>query len=124
MNDTVIIFCAFSCMCRAQLWAESLGVPYSAETWKAVCIEHFAESDFTSSECIRLNRMAVLTVCTTTSHSHSTPEPTELTFSTPPVSSSSPLVAGPETNENLFQVVHNDIQNIFKHGALHSPRPC
>ena len=36
MNDTVIIFCAFSCMCRAQLWAESLGVPYSAE-WKVVC---------------------------------------------------------------------------------------
>ena len=96
MNDTVIIFCAFSCMCRAQLWAESLGVTYSAETWKAVCSEHFAESDFTSSECIRLNRMAVPTVCATTSHSHSTPEPTELTFSTPPVSSSSPLVACPD----------------------------
>jgi len=33
MNDTVIIFCAFSFMCRAQLWADSLGVPYSAQTW-------------------------------------------------------------------------------------------
>ena len=44
MNDTVIIFCAFSCMCRVQLWAESLVVPYSAETWKAVCSEHFEES--------------------------------------------------------------------------------
>ena len=31
-------------MCRAQLWAESLGVPYSVETWKAVCSEHFEES--------------------------------------------------------------------------------
>ena len=44
MDDTVIIFCAFSCVCRAQLWAESVGVLYSAETWKAVCIEHFEES--------------------------------------------------------------------------------
>ena len=68
MNDNIIIFCAFSCMCRAQLWAESLGVPYSAERFKAVCSEYFAESDFTSSECIRLNRMAVPTVCATTSH--------------------------------------------------------
>jgi hypothetical protein len=65
MSDAVIIFCAFSCMCRAQLWAESLGVSYSAEMWKAVCSEHFAESDFTSSECIRLNRMVVPTVCAT-----------------------------------------------------------
>ena len=95
MNDTVIIFCAFSCMCRAQLWADSLGLPYSAERWKAVCSEHFAQYDFTSSECIRLNRTAVPSVCATTSHSHSTPEPTELTFSTPPASSSSPLVACP-----------------------------
>ena len=93
MNDTVIIFCAFSCMSSAQLWAESLGVPYSAQTWKAGCSEHFAESDFTSSECIHLNRMVVPTVCATNSHSHSTPEPTELTFSTPPVSSPSLLLA-------------------------------
>ena len=82
-------------MSRAQLWAESLGVPYSAE-WKVVYSEHFAESDFTSSECIRMNRVVVPTVCATTSHSHSTPEPTELTFSTSPVSSSSPLVACPD----------------------------
>ena len=59
---TLIIFCAFSCMCRAQLWAESLGVPYSAEMWKVVCSQHFSESDFTSPECIRLNRMVVPTV--------------------------------------------------------------
>jgi len=32
MNDTIIIFCAFSFMYRAQLWADSLGVPYSAQT--------------------------------------------------------------------------------------------
>ena len=95
MNDTVIIFCAFSCMCRAQLWAESLGVPYSSETWKVVCSQHFSESDFTSHECICLNRMAVPTLCATTSHSHSTPQPTEPSFSTLPVSSSSQLVACP-----------------------------
>jgi len=36
------------------------------------------------------------TLCATTSHSHSTPQPTKLNFSTPPVSSSSPLVACPD----------------------------
>jgi hypothetical protein len=96
MNDTVIIFCVFSCMSRAQLWAESLGVPYSSETWNVVCSQHFSESDFTSHECIRLNRMAVPTLCATTSHSHSTPQPTESSFSTLPVSSSSGLVACPD----------------------------
>jgi hypothetical protein len=83
-------------MFRAQLWADSLGVPYSAQTWKVVCSEHFSEADFTSPECIRLNRMVVPTVCATSSHSHSTPQPRELHFSTPPVSSSSPLVACPD----------------------------
>jgi len=96
MNDTVIIFLAFSCMCRAQLWAESMGVPYSAETWKVVCSQHFSESDFTFPECIRPNRMVVPTFCATTSHSHSTPQPTELSFSTLPVNSSSPLFACPD----------------------------
>src|SRR5215469_4436041 len=96
MNDTAIIFCAFSCMCRAQLWAESLGMPYSTERWKVVCSQHFSESDFTSPECIRLNRMVVPTFCATTSHSHSTTQPTELTFCTPPVSSSPPLLACPD----------------------------
>ena len=96
MNDTIIIFCAFSFMCRAQLWAESLGVPYSAQTWKVVCSQHFSEADFTSPECICLNRMVVPTFCATSSHSHSTPQPTELTFCTPPVSSSSLLVACPD----------------------------
>ena len=91
MNDTVLIFCAFSCMCRAQLWAESLGMQYSTETWRVVCSQHFSESDFTSPECIRLNRMVVPTFCATTSHSHST----TLTFCTPPVSSS-PLLACPD----------------------------
>ena len=43
MNDTVIIFCAFSCMCRAQLWAESLGMPYSTETRKVVCSQQSVE---------------------------------------------------------------------------------
>jgi hypothetical protein len=55
MNDTVIILCAFSLMCRAQLWADSLVVPYSAQTWKAVCSQHFSVADFTSPECIHLN---------------------------------------------------------------------
>ena len=92
MNDTVIIFCAFSCMCRAQLWAESLGMQYSTVRWNVVCSQHFSESDFTSPECIRLNRMVVPTFCATTLHTHST----TLTFCTPPVSSSSPLLACPD----------------------------
>jgi len=96
MNDTVIIFCSFSCMCRAQLWAESLGVPYSTETWKAVCSQDFSESDFIFPECICLNRMVVPTFCATNSLSHSTPQPTERSFCNPPVSSSSPLVAWPD----------------------------
>jgi len=96
MNDTIIIFCAFSFKCRAQLWADNLGVLYSAQTWKVVCSQHFSEADFTTPECICLNRMVVPTFCcATSSHSHSTPQPTELSFSTPPVSSSSPLVACP-----------------------------
>ena len=96
MNDTIIII-IFSFMCRAHLWADSLGVPYSAQTRKVVCSQHFSEADFTSPECIRLNRMVVPTFCcATSSNSHSTPRPTELTFSAPPVSSSSPLVACPD----------------------------
>jgi len=67
MNDTVILFCAFSCMCSAQLWAESLGMPYSTETWKVVCSQHFSDSEITSPECIRLNRMVDPTFCATTS---------------------------------------------------------
>jgi len=96
MNDTVITFCAFSFTCRAELWADSLGVPYSAQTWKVVCSQHFSEADFTSPECIRLNRMVVPTVSGTSSHSHSTPTPTEPTLPTPPMSSSSPLLACPD----------------------------
>ena len=51
MNNTVNIFCAFSFMCRAELWAESLGVLYSAQTikhlsWKIVCSQHFSEANF------------------------------------------------------------------------------
>ena len=63
MNDTIIIFCAFSFMCRAELWADCLGVPYSAQTWKVVCSQHFSEADFTSPDCICLNRMVVPTFC-------------------------------------------------------------
>jgi len=96
MNDTVITFCAFSFMCRAQLWADSLGVPYNAQTWKVVCSQHLSEADFTSPECIHLNRMVVPTVSATSSHSHSTPTPTELTLPSPPMSSSLPLVACPD----------------------------
>jgi len=79
-------------MCWAQLWAESLGMPYSTETLKVVCSQHFSESDFTSPEGMCLNRMVVPTFCATTSHSHST----TLTFCTPPVSSSSLLLGCPD----------------------------
>ena len=96
MNDTVFIFCAFCFTCRTELWPDSLGVPYSAETWKVIWSQHFSEADFTSPECIRLNRMVVPTVSAASSHSHSTPTPTELTLPTPPMSSSSPLVACPD----------------------------
>ena len=85
-------------MCMAQLWAESVGVPYSAQTWKVVHGQQFSEADFTSPECICQNKILIPTFCATSSHSHSTPKPTELTFPTPPLSSSSPLVACPETN--------------------------
>jgi len=55
MNDTVIIFCVFSFVCRAQVWADSLGVPYNVQTikhlsWKVVGSQHFSEPDFTSPE--------------------------------------------------------------------------
>jgi len=98
---TLIIFCAFSILCRTQLWADSLGVPYSVQTikhlsWKAVCSQHFSEADYTSPECICLNRMVVPTFCATSSHSYSAPKPTELTFPIPPLSSLSPLVAPPD----------------------------
>jgi len=96
MNDTVTIFSAFSFKCRAQLWADSLVVLYSAQSWKTVCSQHFSEADFTSAEYIRLNIMVVPTFCAASSHSHSAPLPTELTFSTPPVSCLSPLVASPD----------------------------
>ena len=56
----------------------------------------FPETAFISPECTCLNRMVVPTFCATSSHSHSTPQPTELTFCTPPVSSSSLLVACPD----------------------------
>jgi hypothetical protein len=50
MNDTDLTFCAISFVCRAQLWAHILGVPYSARTiqmfsWKAVCSQHFSGAD-------------------------------------------------------------------------------
>jgi hypothetical protein len=55
MNDTVIIICVFSFVCKAQLWADSLGVLYSAKTikhlnWKYVCSQQFSEAYFTSPE--------------------------------------------------------------------------
>jgi len=34
------------------------------------------------------------------------------------------LPSCPESNYNLFQIVHNGIQNIFKYRALHSPWLC
>jgi hypothetical protein len=96
MNDPAIVFCAFSFMCRAELWADSLVVPYTTQSWKVVCSQQFSEADFTTPECICLNRMVVPTLGATSSRSHSTPQPTELTFSTPPVSSSSPLFGCPD----------------------------
>jgi hypothetical protein len=51
--------------------AGCLGVPYSAQTWMVVYCQHFVEADFTSPECIHLNRMVIPTVCATSAHSHS-----------------------------------------------------
>jgi hypothetical protein len=70
MSDTVIIFLAFSFMCRVQLWADSLSVPYSATTCEVVCSQHFSEADFTSPECIYLNRTVVSTVPVQHPHTH------------------------------------------------------
>jgi hypothetical protein len=83
----------FSFICRAQLWVDSLCVPYSAQTWKVGCSQHFSGTDFISTGYILLNRMVVPTFCSTPSHPHSTPQPTELNLS---VSSSSPLIASPD----------------------------
>jgi hypothetical protein len=46
----------------------SLGVPCSTATCKVVWNQHFSEADFTSSECIHLNRMVLPTVCATSSY--------------------------------------------------------
>ena len=83
-------------MCRAQLWAYNLGVLYGAQTWKVVCIKHFSEADFTSPECVCLNRLVIPTFRATSSHSHTATKPTELPFTTPPMISLSPLVACPD----------------------------
>jgi hypothetical protein len=50
MNDAVIIFCAFSFVCRAQLWADILFVLYSAcimnvLSRKTVYSQHFSNAD-------------------------------------------------------------------------------
>ena len=50
MTDTVIIFCVFSFVCWAVLWADILRVLYSAWnikmlSWKAVCSQHFSKAD-------------------------------------------------------------------------------
>jgi hypothetical protein len=52
----------------------------------------FLEADFTY-EFIHLNRMILPTFSATSSHSHSAPKPTELTFPIPPMSCLSPRVA-------------------------------
>ena len=125
MNGTVIIFCALSFVCRAQLQADSLGVPYSAQfikmlSGKVACSQHFSEADFTSPECIGLNRMVVPNFCATSSDLHSAPK-TYITYFLYPsyeflVTSCClyKLPSCPETNQNIFQLVHNGIQNIFK----------
>ena len=81
--------------------ADIRGVPYSVQTmkhlsWKFVCSQNFSEADFTSPECILLNRMVGPTFCATSSHSYSAPKPTELTFPIPPLNFSSPIVACPD----------------------------
>ena len=99
MNDTVIIFCAFSFVCRAYLWADILGLLYSARTikiisCKAVCNQYFSRADwYISPDCICLNRIVVPILCATSTQSHSAPKLTELTFPIPPISSLSPTVA-------------------------------
>jgi hypothetical protein len=53
--------------------------------------------------------MVVPTVCATSSHSHSAPQPAEPTISPPPVSFSSPLVACPD-----YLTVQKPIKTYFK----------
>ena len=50
MNVTVIIYCFFSFVCCAVLWADILRVPYSEWnikmlSWKAVCSQHYSNAD-------------------------------------------------------------------------------
>jgi hypothetical protein len=98
MNGTVTVLCLCLCVCVQ-------GVSVGRQSGRAVqctdcknarpegCVQPaFSGTDFTSSECIRLNRMAVSTFCATSWHSHSVPQPVEPTFSIASLSFSS-LVA-------------------------------
>ena len=96
---TLYLYSVLFLLCAGLRWQQTVWV-YSAHatkhlSWKVVFSQHFSEANFTSPECIRLNRMVVPTFCATSSHSRLAPKPTELTFPIPPMSSSSPLVACP-----------------------------
>jgi hypothetical protein len=93
MNDTVIIFCAFlgaGLSCGQTVWVcntmHKPGRLYAASIFQRLILHLL----------IRLNRMVIPTVSATSSRSHSSPTPTELTLPTPPMSSSLHLVACPD----------------------------
>ena len=66
MNDTIIIFCAFSFMYRAQLWADSLGVPYSAQTiCKRLLDCYGAEGDTSWKESMMISEQWKAVCCRT-----------------------------------------------------------
>jgi len=96
MNETVIIFCVFvlcaGLSCGQAAWVYR--TVHKPEMFYAASI--FQRLIFTSPECICLNSMVVPTFCATFPHSHSILQHRELTFSSPPVSSSSPLVVCPD----------------------------
>jgi len=97
MNATVIILCLF-CVCVCiRVWAvgrqSECAVQCTVKMPEGCVQPSFLENDFTSYECIRLNRMAVPTFCATSWHAHSVPQPAEPIFSIPSLSFSSPLVA-------------------------------
>jgi hypothetical protein len=67
MFGTVIIFYAFFFFFvqRSQLWADSVGVLYSAWTVrmlsrKVVCSQHFSDVDFMSLDCLLLSSVVIL----------------------------------------------------------------
>jgi hypothetical protein len=89
---------------RAKVWAENVGQPCSIDSAKMLykyflCSKHFAESDFCTSERVRLNKVAV--PHGSDSFSHSIPQPSESSYYNPSLNSL-PTNLTPEDNLHVL----------------------